>query len=147
MTMGDGRMGEGEKLHAARRRHFWMLIGMLALIGAIGGFVAGFVMGHSDATGAALAPGLSAAAAAGVIAVAVLAILGSWYFFISVDEVEVADNLWGSLIGFYAYVILFPVWWGLNRLGRAPEPDDWVIFILSVGTALVAYAYRKWRNR
>ena len=45
-----------------------------------------------------------------------------------VDEVEVADNLWGSLIGLYVYALLFPAWWALNLLGQAPEPDDWVIF-------------------
>jgi hypothetical protein len=61
--------------------------------------------------------------------------------------VEVADNLWGSLIGFYTYAILFPAWWALNKLRQVPEPDQWAIFVISMVAALAVYAYRKWQSR
>lgn len=139
--------GEGERLHAARRRKFWILLGALGLIGAVAGFGTGFVEGRAASDPASLDPWMVTAASAGVILVAIAAAWGSWRFFVSVDEVELADNLWGSLIGFYAYVLLFPAWWALWKLGRVPEPDDWTILGVSVVTATVAYLVRKWRAR
>ena len=64
-----------------------------------------------------------------------------------VDELELADNLWGSLIGFYVYAFGFPTWWALNWLGVAPAPDHWMIFAAAVVSATAAYALRKWRSR
>ena len=138
--------GEGERLHAARRRRFWLLIGALGLIGFLGGIVSGFVMAHEEAGPGGSPTALSLAAAA-VVLVALLAAIGSWRFFVSVDEVEVADNLWGSLIGFYAYALLLPSWWALHQLERAPEPDHWAIYAISMLVALGAYAFRKWQSR
>lgn len=116
--------GEGERLHAQKRKQFWRLMGGLALIGIVMGFVGGFMTGHADASATELSPELKTIGAVGVILLAILTAYASWRFFVSVDEVEVADNLWGSLIGFYTYAILFPVWWALAQLDRAPEPDD-----------------------
>ena len=64
--------------------------------------------GFADASGQEMDPLFRLAGAGGVIIAALLAIYFSWRFFVSVDEVEVADNLWGSLIGFYAYAMLLP---------------------------------------
>ena len=140
-------MGEGELLHAERRRRFWTILGGLALAGMIGGFASGFVMGYSDAGGMMLPDWAMTAAGGAIILAAILAAYGSWRFFVTVDELEVADNLWGSLIGFYAYALLFPTWWLLHQIGKAPEPHDWAIFIIAVTTSLVAYAVRKWQSR
>jgi hypothetical protein len=139
--------GEGERLYAERRKRFWTLLGALALVGMVAGFIMGFVSGYADARQMTVEPLYGTLGAAGVILMAILAAFFSWRFFVSVDEVEVADNLWGSLIGFYAYAILFPTWWALNRLGKAPEPDDWVIFGTSMIVAALAYGVRKWRSR
>lgn len=139
--------GEGERLHAQKRKQFWRLLGGLALIGMALGFASGFVTGYTDASGSDLAPELRTIGAAGVVLLAILTAYASWRFFVSVDEVEVADNLWGSLIGFYTYAILFPSWWALAKLERAPEPDDWVIFGASMIVATAAYGVRKWRSR
>ena len=56
----------------------------------------------------------------GVIVLVVGAAYGSWKFFQNVDEVEIADNLWGSLIGLYVYALLLP---GVacNLLGQGPR--------------------------
>ena len=139
--------GEGERLHAQKRRQFWQLLGGLALIGMALGFVGGFVTGQADASGTEVSAEFKTIGAAGVVLLAILAAYASWRFFVSVDEVEVADNLWGSLIGFYTYAILFPLWWALAELDRAPEPDDWVIFGVSMIVATAAYGVRKWRSR
>ena len=119
----------------------------LALLGLVTGFVAGFATGFADGRGIADEPLYGTIGAAGVALMATLFAYFSWRFFVTVDEVELADNLWGSLIGFYAYAILFPAWWALHRLGTAPEPDDWAIFTVALVTALIAYAIRKWRAR
>ena len=139
-------MGEGERLHAQRRRRFWAILGGLALLGVVAGFPAGSLAGFNDAR----AGGNVAYMTVGTIGVVLMAIgvaYASWRFFANVDEVEVADNLWGSLIGFYAYAILFPAWWALNQLGQTGEPDDWTIFGVSMLVAVAVYFYRKLRYR
>lgn len=139
--------GEGERLHAERRKRFWTILGGLALAGGVAGFFSGFIAGYSDASEAALPQWLLTAASAAIVLAALAGLYGSYRFFVTVDEVELADNLWGSLVGFYAYAFLFPVWWLLNKLGQAPVPNDWLIFAVAMAAALAAYAFRKWQSR
>ena len=110
-------MGEGERLHAQRRRRFWIILGSLALLGAIAGFASGFIAGFNDARTGTTSSYMTVGTI-GIVLLALGAAYGSWRFFVNVDEVEVADNLWGSLIGFYTYAILFPAWWALHRIGH-----------------------------
>lgn len=137
--------GEGERLHSRRQWQFWKIIAALAVVGAICGFIGGFASELSGAGGGAIDPRLRVVAGAGVILAAILAAYFSWRFFVSVDEVEVADNLWGSLIGLYAYAFLLPSWWALNQLGFVRAPDHWLIYGITMITALVAYIWRKMR--
>lgn len=141
------QLGEGERLHAQRRRRFWLILGGLALAGLIGGFLSGFVAGYADARQATVEPLYGTVGAVGAVLLAIVVVFGSWRFFASVDELEVADNLWGSLIGLYTYAILFPLWWALNRLGYAPEPDHWIIYGATMVAGLLGYALRKWLLR
>lgn len=140
-------VGEGERLESARRRKFWKLVFALAAAGAVGGFIFGFAMGHAEASDHPLSETARLAAAAALLLSLAAAAFLSWRFFATVDEVELADNLWGSLIGFYTYAFLFPTWWALAWLDVAPQPNDWAIFAASLVTATAAYAYRKWINR
>ena len=135
--------GEGERLHAAKRKRFWAILGGLAVVGLAGGFVGTLVLEHAD--GGQVPEWTTPVAAVGVIIVALLAAAGSWKFFVDVDELELADNLWGSLVGYYWYAILFPAWWALNKLGQVPDVDHWAIFFSSMIVALAVYFYRKWR--
>ena len=139
-------MGEGEKLHAERRKHFWRIMGGLLVLGFITGAVGQYALSFSEDGGdwPAWAP---AVGAAGVVIVAIAVAYASWRFFVSVDEVEVADNLWASLIGYYLYLIVFPAWWALNKLGQLPAPDQWAILFASGFVALGVYGYRKLRYR
>jgi hypothetical protein len=139
--------GEGERLHARQRKRFWVIILGLGALGFVAGLLSGVIEDLADGGAAGIDGRMATAAAVGVILAALLAAYGSYRFFVSVDEVEVADNLWGSLIGFYAYAILLPVWWALEKLGRAPQPDHWLIYGTAMVVALLAYGVRKWNAR
>jgi hypothetical protein len=138
---------EGERLYAERRKRFWKVVGVLALAGGIGGFASGFAAGYADGSGRPLPDWMSTAAVVGIVISVLVGAYASWRFFTVVDEVEVADNLWASLIGFYVYAFLFPAWWLLNWIGAAPEPDNWMIFAAVMLSATAAYGVRKWRSR
>jgi hypothetical protein len=140
-------MGEGERLHEQRRRRFWIILGSLFAIGLAAGFLSGFAAGFIDGSRGGGTLGLKIFGAAGVALLAVATVYGSWRFFRSVDEVEVTDNLWGSLIGLYTYAILFPAWWALSKIGLAVPPDQWLIYGVTMIGATAAYAYRKWQSR
>jgi hypothetical protein len=137
--------GEGERLEAQRRKRFWTILGALFVLGGVAGFATGFLAGFNDAREGGSA-GYMTAGTIGVVILVVGAAYGSWKFFQNVDEVEIADNLWGSLIGLYVYALLFPAWWALNLLGQAPVPDDWTIFGASMFSAVAVYLYRKARS-
>jgi hypothetical protein len=142
--MRAAQMGEGERLHAQRRKRFWTILAALLVLSGIGGFATGFLAGFNDAREGGSA-GYMTAGTIGVVILVVGAAYGSWKFFQSVDEVEIADNLWGSLVGLYVYAFLFPAWWVLNRLDQVPEANDWAIFGASMISAVAVYLYRKVR--
>lgn len=135
--------GEGERLYAAQRKRFWTILGGLLLLGFATGVVGSVALNVADNGSGAWPAWAPLAGTIGVVLVSIGVAYGSWRFFTSVDEVEVADNLWGSLVGFYVYAILFPAWWALNKLGQVPEPNDWTILMASMFAALGVYFYRK----
>lgn len=137
--------GDGERLHAAKRKRFWWMLGGLAAIGALAGAVGQTAIELSN--GESVPSWAAMWGAVGVGVVALLVTIGSWRFFANVDELELADNLWSSLIGFYWYAILFPSWWALNKLGFVPVPDQWAIFISAMLVSCAVYFFRKWRNQ
>jgi hypothetical protein len=143
----ERELGEGERLHAQRRRRFWLIVLGLAGLGLVGGFLSGFIAGYADARNVTAEPLYGTVGAIGAVLMAIAVAYGSWRYFDNVDELEVADNLWGSLIGFYAYAILFPLWWALWKLEKAPEPHDWTILAVAMVVSLLAYGIRKWRAR
>ena len=144
----EGQMdrGKGERLHAERRRSFWTILAALAVLGAVIGFASGLFAAHADANGE-WAPAWRVGTAIAIVAFTVLAAYGSWRFFRTVDELELADNLWGSLFGFYTYALLFPTWWAFGKLETVPQPDQWVIYAASMAVAALTYFYRKLRLR
>ena len=137
-------MGEGERLHAQRRRRFWMILSALFVLGGVAGFATGFLTALNEGTEGGSAS-YTTAASIGVAIFVLGGAYGSWKFFQNVDEVEIADNLWASLVGLYVYALLFPAWWALSKLDQVPEPDDWTIFGASMVSAVAVYLYRKVR--
>jgi hypothetical protein len=135
--------GEGERLHDARRRRFWTILGALLVLGAVTGALAGAFLDLEGVAQGQPSRGLQVAAIAGVALFAFFFVYGSYRFFAAVDELELADNLWGSLIGFYTYAILFPAWWALARVDVVPEPNQWVVFGASMFAGLATYVFRK----
>lgn len=137
--------GEGERLLADRRRRFWGWIIGLAAAGGVSGFVAGFVMGHEDA-GLEAVTSLPDATKFAIVAL-LIAIFsyGTWRFAREIDEVEMADNLWGSTAGYYAYAVLFPAWWLLWKMEALREPNGWAIFWVAFVAAGAVYLWRKWQ--
>ncbi len=126
--------GEGERLHAQREKNFWT-ISRRAASGRRHWWLHLAASSTALPTQAAMrwARLVKLAGAGGVIIAAVLTVYFSWRFFVSVDEVEVADNLWGSLIGFYVYAMLASRRGGrCAKLRPAPEPDHWLIYGISM---------------
>ena len=145
MTGASMEMGEGERLEAARRKRFWRILGWLTFAGFIGGLIFGgtfAIHGKGTIATAVIPPTVIV----GAVAIAIAGFLyGTWRFFVSVDELELQDNLWGSLVGFYAYSTVFPFWWLLWKAGVTPQPHDWAIFAISLISATAVYFWRKWR--
>ena len=139
-----GAPGDGEQLHQLQRAGFWKLLGKIGVLGLVCGLVGGLALVNSE-SGTPLPPMLKLIGAAGVFVTSLVFAYASWRFFVSVDEVELADNLWGSTFGFYTYGILFPAWWALAKLGFAPDPNHWVIFGATLVAGAIAYGVRKWR--
>jgi hypothetical protein len=139
--------GEGERLHNARRKRFWKIVGWLAIAGGVGGFVSGFAAGYADGSGKPLPDWMLTAATVAIVFSVVIGAYASWRYFAAVDEVEIADNLWSSLVGFYVFGFLFPAWWMLHWVGRAPAPDAGIIYAAAMLSAVAAYGVRKWRSR
>lgn len=136
--------GEGERLLAAKRRRFWVWVIGLMLAGAVAGFIAGALTDEDGATEAIIS--LPSAAKFAIVAALVATFaVGCWQFVREVDEVELADNLWGSTAGYYAYATLLPAWWLLWKMEAVREPDHWAIFIAAALASLAVYLWRKGR--
>ncbi|MCY7338570.1 MAG: hypothetical protein LH465_01200 [Sphingomonas bacterium] len=140
--------GEGERIEARRRRTFWMSLGVLMIGGALAGLFTGIAAGGSDLEPDAIwarVPQPLAVAITGALLIAFS--YATWRFYKAIDEVELADNLWGSTASYYLYATLFPLWWALGKAGVLPEPNDWAIYLIALGGGGVVYLWRKWRAR
>lgn len=60
-----------------------------------------------------------------------------------VDELDLLDNLWASLVGFFFYFAAFPVWNSLAQFGLAPPVDGWLLWGGSAIVMLITYFLRK----
>ena len=67
----------------------------------------------------------------------------TWEYFRRVDELDVLDNLWASLIAFYFYFVAMPSWWLFHDLGLAPEVNHIAIYIATAAVMTIVYILRK----
>lgn len=77
-------------------------------------------------------------------------VAGTWYtaiYFRRIDELDLLDNLWSSLIGFYVFVAALPVWKALHEVSDVPEPHALGLWYISIAAAVLAYGWRKLRGR
>ena len=138
----------GERQEARRRRIFRMSVGWLFVAGMVLGLFTGIAAASRDVEIGEIWTQIPQSLALSVIAVSLAIFLyGSWRFYKAIDEVELVDNLWGSTAAYYAYAILFPLWWALGKAGVLPEPSDWAIYFIALGGGALAYLWRKWRAR
>lgn len=140
----------GEAQEKAQRRRFWKVLGVMMLVAAPVGGVVGFSAGRSMGEGADLPAALAAIPPAlyivSAIVIAASLTIGTWKFVKVIDEVELADNLWGSAAGFYFYSLALPCWW-LLYLGKVlPQPNDFVLYISTLVAGTAVYLVRKLRG-
>lgn len=133
--------GIGEQKEKRRRSRFWMMLGLFA----VGGFIAGILSGLvTPDEGVRINPAFTLV----FLAIMIVGFLGlSWYFFRSVDELELADNLWAGLFGIYFYIAVQPSWWLLHRADLAPPIDPWPIYFATCFLSFAVYLARKVINR
>lgn len=138
-------VGVGERLSRTRRLWFWGTLAGLFVLSGVAGFVTGFTEPREGWL--PILKSMPWLVYLGLGALVASFVAGSWLFFRQVDELEVADNLWASMLGLYVYAVLLPVWWALWTLDMASEPDQWAIYAATLIAAAVVYIYRKLRLR
>lgn len=135
-------MSEGENFgtveEGRRRRRYWTLMG-LALAAAVVIGLAGRILGTP------YGPIAPAAAIGLTAALLLLAVVGNWIYFRSIDELEVAANLVGGFWGFYAFMVGLPVWHMLWRGGLAPEPEMLTLYVGAGAIALAGFLWKRFQ--
>lgn len=131
----------GEQKEARRRRNFWLM--MAAFTGA--GFITGMLSGIFDAESSLQAKPAWAIAFVGIALAAFVGL--SVVFFRRVDELELADNLWGGLFGLYFYMAAQPTWYVLNRVDLVGPIEHWPLYFATCLVTFAVYLGRKFLNR
>jgi hypothetical protein len=60
-----------------------------------------------------------------------------------VDELDLLDNLWAALFGFFFYFTAFPLWNSLATFDLAPAVDNWLLWTATTIVMFAAYCLRK----
>ncbi len=128
----------GEARLKARSRRFWSFCAL--------GFGVAVVIGVVTGTAGALyqagsLPGWLIYAFWGLT----LAAFGwfTWEYFRRVDELDLMDNLWAGIIGFYFYFVAAPSWWLFHDIGLVRAPDQIAIYVATVFVMFATYGLRK----
>ena len=140
---GTDQGAAGETLERSRRRRKFWIIGGLAGIGFVAGFMAGFTQPHK-----VFDPSLSWSPelTLGLAVAWLVAVIGGGLLYARhTDEFEQAWRYKGVAAGACAYVILYPVWLLLWKGGVAPEPMHFVIFLAFMAVTLVASLFYRVR--
>lgn len=122
-----------------RRRLAWWRYLALAFAGSVMiGFASGFMAGAYDS--GAVPVWLPVAAC--IVAIALL----GWFthdYFRRIDELDLMDNLWAHLFGFYAGIALFGGWYFFADLGLTSYPTAPAIMLAMLLFTFAAYGARK----
>ena len=136
-------MGAGEAADRARRRGINAITAALMLAGGlVGAIVLISGQGNGDLLHVRMPAGWAIAAA--VILVASIAI-GSLVFLARVDEVELRDNAFASMVALYAYMTGYAGWFLLWRGQVVPEPSHQWLFAATFAVNILAYLWKKLR--
>ncbi|MFB0611463.1 hypothetical protein [Aurantiacibacter poecillastricola] len=128
----------GEARLKSRRARFYRF----CALGFAGGIVTGFATGFA-----------SDLYAEGVVPTWVLylfwalALAGfAWFtveYFRRVDELDVMDNLWASLVALYFYLVALPSWWLFHDMELVPEVNHVAIYLATAAAYFIIYGVRK----
>ena len=132
----------GEQKLKSRRMAFYRYVATAGLIAAAIGFGGGSII---SMVREGLIPGVVV-----LLLMVVVAVVFIWFcfdYFRRVDELDMMDNLWATMIGFYAYIVAFPSWSMLHDARVTSEPDQWAIWTGTIIVSVIAYFIRKlgWR--
>ncbi len=138
MTESNETALSGEARLKARTRKFWSFCALGFGVALAVGFVTGSAGSLYEA---GTLPGWLIYTLWGVA----LAGFGwfTWEYFRRVDELDLMDNLWAGIIGFYFYMVAFPSWLMFHDIGLVREPDQVVIYLATVFVMFAAYGLRK----
>ena len=82
-----------------------------------------------------------------IIALWLLAVTAfTWFaitYFRKIDELDLMDNLWATMVAFYFYVIAYVSWQMANEIGMLVPPNSMLIFASTMIVLFVAYFARK----
>ena len=135
--------GLGERMGRVRRRRWWLSLAVITAAAVVAGIVADTIA----LRGRDLMSTISPLALVVLVAAIVLAFAyGCWLMTRALDEVELNDNLWGGIAGLYVYMLGFPSWWLLWKGGVTGEPNDWVVYLVSLSVASLVYGFRRVRS-
>lgn len=128
----------GEARLQARRARFWRFCFIGFAVALVFGGLTGYLQDHvRDGT----VP-LWVMVALWVVLVAGFA----WYtvgYFRRVDELDLQDNLWAAMIGFYFFAAALPSWLLFHDLDVFPEPNSIIIYAATMAVMFAAYGLRK----
>lgn len=147
-TMTDPESGHslGEQALHDRRRQFWRMVRNALLaslgVGVLIGLVVGVSVALNERGGADVRWVLWPVSAAALVGFAQF----TRYYFTRVDELDLQDNLWSSLIGLYFFICAMPGWAMMHRVGQAPPVDAWWLWGATLIVTAAAYGWRKWQG-
>lgn len=135
-------LSPGEQRHRQRRRAFWAY----SVAGLAVALPVGMCIGYLLRQGV---DGVYSPAAA-LIAMAIATAAFVWFsigYYRRLDELDLADNLWGAFIAVHVLLVGFPTWAMLHILELTPAPSAEGLYFGTIGATFLGYGWRKLRNR
>ncbi|MGB7374666.1 hypothetical protein [Pontixanthobacter sp.] len=128
----------GETKLKARRGKFWRYLAIAFLASFAAGIATGYLTGMFE--DGALPMWV-------LFIVWALVFIGlAWFtrdYFRRIDELDLMDNLWSHLVGYYAAVLIFGLWYLLHDIGEVAEPAALPIILVMIVVTFIAYGARK----
>lgn len=128
----------GEARLQARRAAFWRYTFFAFAVALVVGGITGFAQ---DQVRAGTIPAWAL--------VAFWAFIVGWFiwftigYFKRVDELDLQDNLWAAIAGFYFYAAALPSWYLFYDVGVLGEPNQYVIYGAAMVVMFTVYGLRK----
>jgi hypothetical protein len=132
----------------ARRRRYGRVFGGIVVASMVLGGVVGVRVGIALARETPITTALSPAMAIAAIALFYLVVvIGSWRYFLVMDELELDANKWAGAIGLNFYLLAVPGWFVLSLAGLIERPPlvGWIIYALTIVIAMATFFWRKFR--